>query len=168
MNERWILSPYEAIHHSLKSPVGRGREAANPGPASKGRGERRRLQCAGGAVIFNSLPPVKSAGKVIRPASLLLLPSMFPSKAGCNSVLGLSARPAANFFTSLMCYWCRLSLVNTQPTAPVKHTNKLLCFCHATAKVKCLNVCWIGLSNYWSTSAFSLRNFHFAYDIITI
>lgn len=35
------------------------------------REERRggRLQCAGGAVIFISLPPVKSAGKVIRPAS---------------------------------------------------------------------------------------------------
>lgn len=37
------------------------------------------LQCAGRAVIFTSLPPVKSAGKVIRPASLLLLLLLLPS-----------------------------------------------------------------------------------------
>lgn len=41
MNERWILPPYEAIHHSFNSPVGRGREAGTIGPPSKGREERR-------------------------------------------------------------------------------------------------------------------------------
>lgn len=71
-----------------KAPWGGQREGSTtPGPASKGpREERReaggRLQCASGVVIFNSLPPVKSAGKVIRPASLLLL----PSNAGCNTL----------------------------------------------------------------------------------
>lgn len=75
-------------------------------PASKGREEGG--EDDGEAVIFNSLPPVKSAGKVIRPASppppLLLLLSMFLMQV----VAVFIEMPAAKFSTSLLCFWCTL------------------------------------------------------------
>lgn len=82
------------------------------------RGGRRggRLQCAGGAVISTSLPPVKSAGKVIRPASLLLflllLPSIFPCDACCNSFGPLGE--ACCWFLHLLNVLQQLSVLNTQ------------------------------------------------------
>lgn len=43
VKERWILAPYEAIHHSLKSPMrGAAGGKHHPGPASKGPREERR------------------------------------------------------------------------------------------------------------------------------
>lgn len=54
-------------------------------PASKGREEGG--EDDGEAVIFNSLPPVKSAGKVIRPASPPPPPPLHVSHAGCCSVV---------------------------------------------------------------------------------
>lgn len=52
-------------------------------------------------MIFTSLPPVKSAGKVISAASLLLFPSIF-LLSHCVTVWGLSEEPAANSYTSLI------------------------------------------------------------------